>query len=120
MAPRNESDDLPPSLHSRGLLPQRSEPRATPRTPAAAAPESRIVGRRVGDALRVLHDAYEYALDVQTDRWNFAIELEDLLALGLTNSDLRWLLLKGYVETARETTLPGDEKVHLNRLEGPA
>ena len=40
--------------------------------------------------------------------WDFAIELPNLLASGLTRSDLRWLASKGYVLHACEITDPRD------------
>ena len=33
-----------------------------------------------------------------TDLWDFALELRNCVRIGLTNSDLRWLVMKGYVE----------------------
>jgi hypothetical protein len=40
--------------------------------------------------------------------WEFAVEIEHLLAEGLTSSDLRWLVKKGFVEHACEVTRPRD------------
>ena len=51
-----------------------------------------------------LAEAYQYAYDAGCDVWDFAIELPNLLACGLTRSDLRWLVSKGYVEHACEIT----------------
>jgi hypothetical protein len=36
--------------------------------------------------------------------WQFAVELDRLLAAGLTTSDLRWLVKRGFVEHAHEVT----------------
>ena len=57
--------------------------------------------------LSLLRSAYEYALDVNREAWDFAVAMEDLRALGTTDSDLRWLECKGYVNFAVETTLIG-------------
>lgn len=73
---------------------------------------------RVGDGLLFLLKAKEYADDVDADLWDFALELRELRSLGLTNSDLRWLVMKGYVEFARETTEPGDEKRSFRKARG--
>lgn len=73
---------------------------------------------RVGEGLRFLLEAKEYAVDVDTDLWNFALELSELRAVGLTNSDLRWLAMKGFVEFGRETTLPGEATRSFHRLQG--
>ena len=58
-------------------------------------------------AFAALLDAFEYAVDVGDDRWNFAVLIRDLQATGLNESDLRWLVRKGYVQHAREATVPG-------------
>jgi hypothetical protein len=59
-------------------------------------------------ALAILLTAFDYAADSGADRWQFAIELPDLLAGGAALPDLRWLLLRGFAEHAKETTTPGD------------
>jgi hypothetical protein len=59
-------------------------------------------------ALAQLAKARDYAQDLQCDPWEFAVEIERLLALGIGSSDLRWLIKKGYVEHAREITHSGD------------
>jgi hypothetical protein len=59
-------------------------------------------------ALAQLAKARDYAQDLQCDPWEFAVEIERLLALGISSSDLRWLIKKGYVEHAREITDSGD------------
>ncbi len=61
-------------------------------------------------ALAQLAKARHYARSMEVDPWQFAIELDGLTALGLTTSDLRWLLGKGFVRHARETSRPGDER----------
>jgi hypothetical protein len=49
-----------------------------------------------------------YALDAGRGPWEFAVEIAGLIGLGLTTSDLRWLVSKGYLQYARETTRQGD------------
>jgi hypothetical protein len=44
----------------------------------------------------------------EADPWATAIRLDQLLDVGLTQCDLRWLVTKGYVRQAREVTVPGD------------
>lgn len=68
--------------------------------------------------LNFLLQAREYAADVQTDIWDFALELRELRSVELTNSDLRWLVMKGYVEHARETTVPGEAQRSFRRTKG--
>lgn len=59
-------------------------------------------------ALDQLTKARDYASDVQCDPWEFAVEIDRLTSLGLTTSDLRWLVKKGYVQHAHEVTQPRD------------
>jgi hypothetical protein len=58
-------------------------------------------------ALHLLKEARLAALSEQLDIWQFAVEIEQLRALGLSHTDLRSLLLKGYLEHARERTRAG-------------
>jgi hypothetical protein len=60
--------------------------------------------------------AYEYARDLQTSVWDFAVELPCLRRLQATNSDLRWLAASGLVEHALETTSSGDSARNFKRL----
>ncbi len=59
-------------------------------------------------ALAQLRRAFDYAQDVQCDPWDFAIELDRLIDLGVTVTDLRWMVKKGYVDHACEITRPTD------------
>jgi hypothetical protein len=58
---------------------------------------------RVQAALRLLLEAHEYARDVQCSSWDFGVEISILERAGSTNSDLRWLLCKGFAEHATES-----------------
>lgn len=80
--------------------PSHSDARRTATTPADRACEG----------LRHLLQSQLYAEDVGADCWEFALDLAELKAVGLTSSDLRWLVLKGYAQHACETTLPGDSQ----------
>ena len=52
--------------------------------------------------------ALDYARDLGSPLWDFAVEIERLLALGMTTSDLRWLVKRGYLRHAREVTVAQD------------
>jgi hypothetical protein len=54
----------------------------------------------------MLHEALTYSQDVDVSKWDFALEIQSLRNERVTDSDLRWLSCKGYVEHAHETTLP--------------
>ncbi len=60
-------------------------------------------------ALALLKRARDCADDVQADPWDFGLEIGQLYAAGLTITDLRWLVAKGFVEHADETSAHGDE-----------
>lgn len=78
--------------------------------PAAAAHQFSLhSATRLTRGLSRLQRAYEYALDLHGDVWDFAIEIKELLAADMTRSDLRWLVRKGLVLHAREVTLQGEE-----------
>jgi hypothetical protein len=57
---------------------------------------------RFSRALCLLLQACQYTLELHCDCWDFAVELELLQQAGLTNSDIRWLLVKGYLLQAVE------------------
>jgi hypothetical protein len=66
--------------------------------------------------LAILLTAFDYAQDSQTDAWQFAVELPELFSTGATLADIRWLVLRGFAEHGKETTLPGDDKRTFRRL----
>jgi hypothetical protein len=53
-------------------------------------------------ALHFLLEALQVAQTLQRDAWEFAVEIGQLRAAGLTHTDLRWLLCRGYAEHAEE------------------
>jgi len=67
-----------------------------------------MISPAIASALSLLRRAREYAEDLGRDVWDFAVEIQTLRAAGISNSDLRWLLGKGYVEHATEVTRPDD------------
>lgn len=58
------------------------------------------------EALFQLHTAMILARDANCDAWEFAMEIDSLRRLNATCTQLRWLVCKGYIEHARETTKP--------------
>src|SRR5258708_10766540 len=53
-------------------------------------------------AFALMLEAADYATEIDCSPWDFAVEVNELRGIGLTNNDLRWLVVKGYVEHARE------------------
>jgi hypothetical protein len=67
------------------------------------------VPARIRPALGVLFEARQYAEQTSGNYWEFAVELHELAAMGLTRNDFRWLVRKGLVEHKRDVTLEGDD-----------
>jgi hypothetical protein len=59
-------------------------------------------------ALALLTRARDCADDVSADRWDFGLEIGQLYAAGLTITDLRWMVARGFVAHADETSAHGD------------
>lgn len=59
--------------------------------------------------LTTLLEAFEYAEDSESDIWDFAISIQHTDESGVTETDLRWLVKKGYINHAREITAEGDD-----------
>ena len=55
-----------------------------------------------------LAEAHDYARDTEAEPWQFAVEIESLMALGATVGDLNLLVHRGYAEHAREVTRLSD------------
>ncbi len=86
---------------------------AAPVDPIEKAPLA--LPSRVHQALNILLEAYQYAQDLKFDPWDFAVELPTLRPFGLTNSDCRWLIGRGWIECGFELTLAGDERRSFRR-----
>ncbi|MCA9166647.1 MAG: hypothetical protein KDB23_03220 [Planctomycetales bacterium] len=68
--------------------------------------------------LNLLLQTSSYTADLNCDPWDLAVERGELLKLGVTISDMRWLVCKGWVEVGRELTLPGDPNRSFRRCKG--
>ena len=79
-----------------------------PKTDGAVPPQVRR-------GLLLLLQASKYARELARDVWDFAVEIATLQQAGLTNSDFRWLICKGYVEHAREITMSGENGRQFKR-----
>ncbi len=63
---------------------------------------------RFNPGLALLLQSHDYAKELRCDGWDFAVELTCLREAGLNNSDLRWLLAKGFVVQSLEVIPPPD------------
>lgn len=62
----------------------------------------------IQSALLQLAEAWEYARQSTGNVWDYAVEIERLRVLGLSNNELRWLLRQHFVEHAHEITTAAD------------
>jgi hypothetical protein len=67
------------------------------------------IGGGIRAALALLQHALDCARDAQAPPWDFALEIGQLYAAGLTTTDLRWMVAKEFVEHADETSGHGNE-----------
>jgi len=70
-------------------------------------------------ALALLQHALDCAKDAQAPPWDFALEIGQLYAAGLTITDLRWMVVKEFVEHADETSVHGNEHRSFTPSRGP-
>lgn len=70
------------------------------------------------EGVRLLWKSYLYASDARATPWDFAVEIDRLYECGLTACDLRWLVAKGFVNHARETSQHGDSHRQFSLAEG--
>ena len=74
---------------------------------------------RLEAGLSACFEAFTYAEDLDRDFWDFAVEYSTLRELNLSRSDLRWLVGKGLLDCAIETSLPGDADRSFQRTSRP-
>jgi hypothetical protein len=49
-------------------------------------------------ALLLLQEAWNFAGQHNLDTWEFAVPLRSFLSAGITETELRWLAVNGYIE----------------------
>ncbi len=79
---------------------------------------ARGFSRKIRAALALFAEAHDYAKDTKLTVWEYAVEADILLAVGLTPNDIRWFLHRGWVEHRRETTKPGADRRSFRRCRG--
>src|SRR5689334_20144339 len=79
-----------------------------------------LVPDQLRPALEQLLRASRYADECRADRWQFAVEISELLAGGATHTDIRWLIHRGFVLHGKETTIPGDAERSFRPLPATA
>ncbi|HYW78952.1 MAG TPA: hypothetical protein VE890_05215 [Thermoguttaceae bacterium] len=81
--------------------------------PVGITAEERTTGATVQRGRTVLQrllEAYQCAGELKRSVWDFAVEIEELQRSGCTNSEIRWLVCKGFVAHARE--IPAKNPMH--------
>ena len=78
-----------------------------------------LLTARLEAGLSACFEAFTYAEDLNRDFWDFAVEYSTLRELSLSRSDLRWLVGKGLLDCAIETSLPGDSERSFQRTLRP-
>lgn len=84
--------------------------KAAKTTLATTSSDVSWIPARIGPVFQHFLEIDQYSLHTQQNVWQFAVELEWFRDQGITNNDLRWLVLSGLVQHAIEVTLPDDEK----------
>lgn len=67
-----------------------------------------VISEQLKPAILSLLQASDYAHESGADRWQFAVDLNQLLTTGATLMDVRWLVHSRFADHAKETTVPGD------------
>src|SRR5262245_48595904 len=71
-------------------------------------PAAPLIHKNFRAGLALLWQACWYARDAGADLWDFALEIDRLYETGVTISDLRWLVAKGFAEHGQERSFYGD------------
>ena len=71
--------------------------------------------KRLQLGLEILHEAYCYAAELGRDVWEFAVEIDTLHDVGLSDNHLRWLVDNQLLEHAREVTIVTESERQFRR-----
>jgi hypothetical protein len=89
--------------------------RPSPGEPADAGRDATLPPSLLA-ALTLLRQAQQAALELHHDPWEFALGLPELLAAGLTGTEIRWLLASGLAEHALERVRPSQDHRSYRRM----
>jgi hypothetical protein len=89
----------------------RPPPSGPPGGGSDPAPSSSIL-----TALSLLRRARDAAVELRLDPWEFAVSLTELLAAGLTGTDVRRLVAGGLAEHAHERVRPQSDRRSFRRM----
>ncbi len=77
-------------------------------------PDNKFLPEHLCAGLTLLKRAHDYALDLGTTVWDFAVEIQALQQAGLDHNDLRWLARRRYIEWGCETVNPTEGRRFLH------
>ena len=70
--------------------------------------------------LTLLKEGNEYASDLTTSPWDFAMSLNEALALKVNSNDLRWMMLRDWISCSTMSPLrPIQKPASTETLRGP-
>jgi hypothetical protein len=84
----------------------------------AGEPTSSLIDEGVRAGLALLWRAYICAQDTSANVWDFALRTGRLYETGMTGSDLRWMVAKGFAEHGEETSAYDDPHRSFRRSDG--
>jgi hypothetical protein len=102
-------------MEKNGATMTKSDP---PSSPGAAFSRTALIDGMSHLGLALLSRAFAYARDAGGDVWDFALEIDRLFEAGLTISDLRWLVAKGFVDHGQESSVYGSPHRSFRRGDG--
>lgn len=79
---------------------------------------SPLIDENFRAGLAVLWRAYICARDTGANVWDFALRTDKLYEAGMTSSDLRWMVAKGFAEHGQETSSYDDPHRSFHRSNG--
>ena len=74
-----------------------------------------VAAAKLRVAIAMLTEAASYAMHTKGNPWDFAVEIQELRKLGLSNNDLRLLVRLGYVDHASEVSARGSGRRRFRR-----
>lgn len=88
------------------------------RSHSAAANMTQFLARGMKAGLAALLRAHECAQNANANTWDFALHVSGLFQNGMSVSDVRWLIAKGFAEHGHETSVYGEPHRAFRRAEG--
>ncbi|MFO1040748.1 MAG: hypothetical protein U0941_03130 [Planctomycetaceae bacterium] len=85
-------------------------------TVSTSKPSEVASGMKAG--LAALLRAHDCAQDAEASTWDFALHVSELFQNGMSMSDIRWLIAKGFTEHGQETSVYGKPHRTFRQTDG--